>query len=242
MLKLFRNVFFVLCLAAISGCGLIDHFFLPAPEDTAQELYESANDALLAKNYSKAAKNFAKLKDSFPFSPYTVNAELSLGDAYYLNGEYTLAAEAYKEFESMHPRHEAIPYVLYQTGMSLIKSFISIDRPTTMVGEALQYLTRLRDTYPGSDHAAKAPAAIAEGRKLMAEHELYLANVFYNMDLYGPAWRRYSYIAENFADVPEAHKLAQEKALSAYSKYRKSNSEKTRESIEGTWKDWFRWL
>lgn len=242
MHKILRYTTLSLCLFTLTGCGLLDYFFLPPPEDTAQELFEGANDAMLEKDYGHAAKLFSKLKDSFPFSPYTIEAELSLGDAYFLDEEYVLAAEAYKEFEMMHPRHEAIPYVLYQIGMSDIKSFISIDRPTNMVEEAIEYLTRLKDTYPNSEYAQNAPAAILDGRRLIAEHELYMADVFWNMERYGSAWRRYSYIVENFADVPEVHKHAKEKSLAAYAKYRETNSEETRENIEGSWKDWFKWL
>ena len=36
------------------------------------------------KNYSQAAQYYTKLKDNFPFSPYTVEAEVSLGDAFFL--------------------------------------------------------------------------------------------------------------------------------------------------------------
>ncbi len=242
MPKILRHTVLVLCLFTLSGCGIIDYFFLPPPEDTAQELFEGANDAMLAKDYDQAAKYYTKLKDNFPFSPYTLEAELSLGDAYFLDEDYPMAAEAYKEFETMHPRHEAVPYVLYQIGMSDIKSFISIDRPTNMVQEAIEYLTRLQDTYPNSEYAQQAPKAIAEGRRLLAEHELYMADVFWNMERYGSAWRRYSYIVDNFADVPLVHKHAQEKALAAYARYRETNSDETREIIEGTWKDWFQWL
>ena len=110
----FRHLVLAACLLLLSGCGIIDYFFLPPPEDTAQELYDGANDAMQEKNYSQAAQYYTKLKDNFPFSPYTVEAELSLGDAFFLDGKYPEAAEAYKEFESLHPRHEAIPYVLYQ--------------------------------------------------------------------------------------------------------------------------------
>ena len=106
----FRHLVLAACLLLLSGCGIIDYFFLPPPEDTAQELYEGANDAMQEKNYSQAAQYYTKLKDNFPFSPYTVEAELSLGDAFFLDGKYPEAAEAYKEFESLHPRHEAIPY------------------------------------------------------------------------------------------------------------------------------------
>ena len=69
------------------------------------------------KNYVRAVELYNKLRDTYPFSPYTVDAELSLADAYYLDEDYEQAAETYKDFESLHPRHEAIQYVLYQTGM-----------------------------------------------------------------------------------------------------------------------------
>lgn len=240
---LFRQLFLVLCLSTmLSGCGVIDYYFLPPPEDTAQELYENANDAMRDKKYSTAAEYFTKIKDSFPFSPYAVEAELSLGDAYYLNDKYVEAAEAYKEFESLHPRHEAMPYVLYQIGMSDLKSFVSVDRPTTMVQEAIEYFKRLREQYPNSEYAAKVGDEIHACRKILAEHELYLADVYWQMDNYGPAWKRYSYVVENFPDVPEVSEHAKGKARAAYYKYLSTQSEKDRVKIEGTWKNIFNWL
>ena len=241
-MKYFRLCLISLCLVMSSGCGILDYFFLPPPEDTAQELFENANDAMREKDYVTAASYFQRIKDSFPFSPYTLEAELALGDAYYLDEDYPLAADAYKEFEMLHPGHEAIPYVLYQIGMSDMKSFISIDRPTTMIQEAIEYFTRLIDSHGSSQYAATAPAEIAKCRALLAEHELYVGDVFWNGGRYGAAWRRYSYILDEYKDVPEVYKHAEEKALSAYYRYREEQSKETREKIEGTWKNWFRWL
>jgi len=241
-MKYFRNVLVTVSILMMSGCGIIDYFFLPPPEDTAQELFENANDSMREKRYHIAAQYFQRIKDNFPFSPYTVEAELSLGDAYFMDEDYTMAVDAYKEFEMLHPGHEAIPYVLYQIGISSLKSFISVDRPTTMVEEGLEYLIRLRDSYPDSEYAARTPEPIAECRSLLAEHELYIGDVFWNGGKYGAAWRRYVYILEEFPDVPEVAKHAEEKSLSAYYRYREQQSEETREGIEGSWKDWFRWL
>lgn len=238
----FRHLVLATCLLLLSGCGIVDYFFLPPPEDTAQELYEGANDAMQEKNYAQAAQYYTKLKDNFPFSPYTVEAELSLGDALFLDEKYPEAAEAYKEFESLHPRHEAIPYVLYQVGMSDLKGFISVDRPTTSTQEALEFFGRLRETYPNSEYAQKAVEEMKNCRRLLAEHELYLGDVFWNMNNYGPAWRRYTYIVENFPDVPEVSAHAKEKALSAYYRYREQQSQQAREQIQGSWKRWFDWL
>ena len=134
--KLLRSILLAMSMLMVSGCGIIDMIYLPPAEDTAQEIFEAANDAMSEKNYVRAVELYNKLRDSYPFSPYTIDAELSLGDAYFLDEEYELATESYKDFESLHPRHEAIPYVLYQTGMSLMKQFRSVDRATTELQEA----------------------------------------------------------------------------------------------------------
>ena len=122
----------------LSGCGLIDEYFLPVSEDTVQEIYENGNDAMRAGEYAKAAQSYARIKDDYPFSPYAIEAELSLADAYFLNKKYREAAEAYRDFETLHPRHSAIPYVLYQLGMSLKNSYRSVDQASTEVAEALE--------------------------------------------------------------------------------------------------------
>lgn len=237
-----RHLILLISLTLLPGCGIIDYYFLPPPEDTAQELYENANDAMREKKYSQAAEYYTKIKDSFPFSPYAVEAELSLGDAYYLNDKYVEASEAYKEFESLHPRHEAMPYVLYQVGMSDLKSFVSVDRPTTMVQEAIEYFNRLREQYPDSEYAAKAATEILAGRKILAEHELYLGDMYWNMKKFGPAWKRYSYVADHFGDVPDVSEHAKEKAKAAYFKFQSTEGEQSRQDVEGSWRKMFDWL
>ncbi len=241
--KKFMRLFVVLLSVFwLSGCGVIDYFYLPPPEDTAQELFETANDFMAEKNYVAAAERYNKLRDTYPFSPYTIDAELSLADAYFLDGEFAESVEAYKDFEALHPRHQAVPYVLYQIGVARIKGFISIDRPTNDLQEGYEYLNRLKQGYPETEYAQKAGAHMQEIRVLMAEHELYIADVFYNMGKYGPAWQRYTYIEKNFSDVPKVIEHVKEKSLSAYLLYTEQQSEEKRQKREGSWKDWLDWL
>ena len=199
-----KSVFLPLLLVAslfLSGCGIIDRYFLPVPDDTVQEIFEAGNDAMQEKDYVAAAKYYSRIKDDYPFSPYAVEAELSLGDAYFLDKEYDRAAEAYRDFETLHPRHEAIPYVLYQLGMALQKGYISVDRPATQVEEALEYFHRLEQVYPDTEYAAKAEEQIAACRKLLAQREVYIADVYWSMSNYQAAWTRYENVVKNFPDV-----------------------------------------
>ena len=227
---------------SLSGCGIIDWIYLPPSENTAQELFEAGNDAMREKNYSSAIDYYTKLKDTFQFSPYTIEAELSLADAYFLDEEWLAAIDAYKEFESLHPRHEAIPYVLFNIGMAARNTYKSIDRPITPIEEAYSYFKRLADTYPDSEYAVQGRAMMAGCRKLMAEHELFIADFYFRMGKYGSAWMRYRNVVENFKDIPEAYAYAESRTQAAFIYSKERQAEETREKREGTWKEWFNWL
>ena len=63
---------------SLSGCGIIDYFYLPPSEDTAQELFENGNDAMAEKDYVSAVDYYTKLKDQYPSSPYTLSDNVSV--------------------------------------------------------------------------------------------------------------------------------------------------------------------
>ncbi|MGE4555271.1 MAG: outer membrane protein assembly factor BamD [Desulfovibrionaceae bacterium] len=226
----------------LSGCGLIDWFFLPPPEDTAQELYEAGQDAMHDKKYSQAAEYFTKLKDRYPFSPYTPRAELALADAYFLNEEYLLASDAYKEYEELHPAAEETPYVLYQVGVSNYRLFKSVDMPMGMVSEALEYFYRVEESYPGSKYSEASKDYVTRCRRLQADHELFIADFFWRTERYGSAWKRYQYVVDNFQDLSKVALYAQKRAEYSYYEYQKSISSVERAQIYGSWKQWFDWL
>ena len=232
----------LLLLSAASGCGIIDYYFLPPPEDTAQELYESGVTAMQEKDYDDAVEYFTKLKDRFPFSPYAPRAEIGLGDAYYMDERYPEAVEAYKEFEALHPADEEIPYVLFQIGMSSFRQFKSIDRRQDNIREGLDYFYRLEENYPGSKYAGAAKEYIVKSRRVLAEHEVYIADFFWRSERYGSAWKRYVYVVENFPDLPNIQAYAKRRAQNSYYEYQKELSQEEREQIEGSWKEWFEWL
>lgn len=229
-------------LVFLSGCGVIDYYFLTPPEDTAQELAQAGFESMEAKDYRQAITYFTKLKDRFPFSPYTTAAELALGDAYFLSEQYEAAAQTYLEFESLHPGHEAIPYVLFQIGMSYFNQFETIDRPAENLELALQYFTRVGQSYPGSAQARDVPPLIEQTRTHMAEHELYVADFYWRRGTYGPAWQRYRSVAQNFSDIPEIAEYAQRQADFAYYRHQKEQSRQEREEREGSWKRFLEWL
>ena len=230
------------CSLFLSGCAFIDEFFLPAPQDTVQEVFEAGNEAMREKNYRQASVYFTRIKEEHPFSSYAIRAELALADAHFLDEEYWLAAESYRDFETLHPRNEAIPYVLYQLGMSLKKTYTSIDRSATEVKEAIEYFNRLQQEYPDTEYGRKAPEQIAECRKTLAQREIFIGNVFWGMKNYQAAYTRFQHVVQTYPDATEEAEYARTKGEAAYLKFRQNDAQNTREKQEGSWKDWFRWL
>lgn len=242
-MRMSRVLIPLLVLWLMSGCALIDSYFLAPAEDTAQELFEAGMDAMNEKEYDDAQEYFSKLKDRFPFSPFALKAELALGDAYYLDEKYLMALDAYKEFEALHPSNEEIPYVLYQIGNSNYHLFQSIDRRQENIKEGLEYFYRLVETYPNSEYAAPAEELIKKSRRILAEHEVYVADFFWRTGKYGPAWHRYQYVVENFSDIPDLRNYARKRAEYSYFEYQKTLSEEERLKIQDSWKLWLRkWL
>jgi outer membrane protein assembly factor BamD len=229
-------------LFSLSGCGYIDYFLLPPPEDTAQELYEAGAEAMQEKDYMEAAERFQQLKDRYPFSPFAARAEIGLGDAYFLAEQYVAASDAYIEFEALHPRHEMIQYVLFQIGMANYNSATAIDKPMDRIHTAIEYFRRVVDEYPGTEYATKAEEHIVLCRRKLAEHEVFVADFYWNLERFGAAWERYRHVIENYADLPDVAAYAEARSKVAYLRHQQAASEEEREREQGSWKQWFKWL
>lgn len=225
-----------------SGCGVVDYYFLTPPEDTARELVEAGNEAMQSKEYGTAIEYYTKLKDRYPFSPFTPEAELKLGDAYFLDEQYRAASESYKEFEALHPRHEAIPYVLFQIGVSGYKQFDTIDLPQHSISEALDYFRRLAETYPGTPYASEAEEYILKCRRHQAEYEIFVADFYWRTERYEAAWHRYTYVAKEFSEIQDVQNYAQARGRIAYLKHQEAASIRSMEEESGSWKEYFDWL
>jgi outer membrane protein assembly factor BamD len=236
-----RN-YLILFLIAIflNGCGVIDYYFLTPPEDTAQELFENARGFMQDKEYGEAIDSLTKLNDRYPFSPYATDARLMLGDAYALDLQFLEAVDAYEEFLNMHPRHEAIDYVLFQIGVNKYSFHHSIDLPHTQLGEAVESFRRLVSGYPQSVYREQALEYIVKCRKLMAEHEMFVADFYFKSGSYRAAWTRYRYIIDTFPELDEFVQLVESKAKVAYYYAQKEDNDTKRHP--STFKQYFDWL
>ncbi len=196
-----------------SGCAAINEAWLALTgaeeEYTAQELAWTAMDFYESGDYTRSIEKFEKLKDWFPFSRYAILAELKIGDAHYKLQQYEEAVFAYEEFEKLHPRNEAIPYVIYQIGRCYFDQIDTIDRDQIPARKALETFQRLMKQFPKDQYARAAENHINKCYKSLAGHEFIVGVFYYKSKHYQAACHRFMAVISNFPDVGYHQKALQ---------------------------------
>ena len=196
-LSLFLLFIAMSSLLALSACA----WFETKAEKSAEMLAGEGMEAFEKEKYRKAIESFEQLRDWYPFSKYAILAELKIADSYYHLNEYEEAVFAYEEFENLHPRNDAIPYVIYQIGQCYFEQIDTVDRDQSVTRKALETFGRLATQFPGDTYSKTAETRIRECKKVLAEHEFYVGVFYYRTKHYKAALTRFERVISNYPDM-----------------------------------------
>jgi len=200
----FKLLLTVALLTFTCGCSTIKGWFgKKRPDAPPDVMAEQGIKHLKKKNYEDAIDTFEKVRDRYPYSEQALLAQIKLADAYFYKKKYDEALQAYKDFEKLHPTNKAVPYCVYRQGMCYYRQRSTIDRDQTYTTKALNEFRRLKKKYPQSGHIAKADKYIAQCRKDLGEHEIYIANFYYKTKRYQAALERYLYFVQEYPELPK---------------------------------------
>jgi len=186
----------------LSGCSLFEES--SQMNKSAQQLAAEGAAAFMNKDYNDAVKAYTDLKDWYPFSKYAILAELKTADAHFHLEEYDEAIVAYEGFEKMHPRNEAVPYVINQIGMCWFKQIDTVDRDSSPAENAMAQFHRLLNQFPDNELAEEAAIHIEACINNIAGHELYVADYYYKTEEYQAALKRYQHIVEFYSGTEQS--------------------------------------
>jgi outer membrane protein assembly factor BamD len=200
-----KSVLFVpIIFALLLGCAGKE---VKTIEGDPETLYQQGLTRFNKRDYPEALKKFEQVKSGFPDSPpYTVWAELKVGDCHFLRKEYVEAIAAYEEFKKIHPTHEEMPYVQFQIGMAYFNQMLTRDRDQTFTKKALSSFEYLVANYPPSLFTEKAKEKIEICKKRLADHEFYVANYYYKTGNFQAASLRFQNLLQTFPKMPEEDK------------------------------------
>jgi len=184
----------------VTGCSLLG-FGGKKREKSPEELMTEGISEFGDGDYSKSIELFQTLKDRYPYSKLAVQAELKLADSLYKKELFEEALDAYKEFERLHPKNKAIPYVIYQEGMCHFLTMNRTDLDQTSAKKALKEFERLRRAFPDEPFSLMAQKRIRKCLKNLAEYEFYVGHFYYRSGHYVAALKRFEYLINQYPDL-----------------------------------------
>src|SRR5262249_20493292 len=157
---------------------------------SAQQNYEKGMKLLENEEWQDASKYFGFIKARFPYSKYAVLSELRLADAAFGLELYPEAIDQYKLFIKFHPTHEMVEngYAAYKIGEGYYHVmpddwFLvppAYEKDLSPAYDAARELQNVLKSYPKSPFVPKAQDLYAKVAHLLASHEWYAAEFYWN--------------------------------------------------------------
>jgi outer membrane protein assembly factor BamD len=204
-------LFFPLVLS--TGCASVSSFFSgnddPLYSTEGDENFKKGVEALEGKNYIEAAKYFEYTRTKFPFLEVAKEAELRLADTSWEQEKYVEARDRYQNFARLHPTHPKVDYAAFRGAQTHFRDIPSdffllppaIEKDQVELKGALIALNEFARLYPKSGHLEAAKQIIADVRRRLARHELYVADFYHRREKWPAVVNRLSIVQKNFSGV-----------------------------------------
>jgi outer membrane protein assembly factor BamD len=165
---------------------------------------QKANQAMKEKMYDLAIENYQKLLEEYPFSDFSEEAQLKIGEAQYENKQYAEAIASFQDFQRMHPTNPNLALTEYYTALSYMDQMGKKDRDQRAADNAQAHFNILLARYPDSSYAAEAKKRLKECREVLAGHELGIAKFYLIWTNPIGAEARLRRLLENYPDTDAA--------------------------------------
>jgi outer membrane protein assembly factor BamD len=169
-------------------------------------LYVEGVDLMKQKKYDRAINVFAKLRETYPFDPMAMVAQVKQADAYFAKKDYQLAANTYEDFVNNYPEDESAPYAMKRVAESYEKDLPTIDRDQAIIYKAIERYTYLKNRYPTSPYAKDADVHLRSLHERLAAREFYVGEFYYKAGDYNASIMRLEYLLKKYPDAKDKEK------------------------------------
>jgi outer membrane protein assembly factor BamD len=203
---------------AVSSCGRFPEVKDETASWSADRLYQTAHEAMLQGNYSRATKLFDQLEARYPYGRYAQQAILESAFANWRANEQAAAIAAADRFIRTYPNHPNVDYAYYLKGLvhfredqGLIGYVYELDlseRDPREMRSSFAAFKELTSKFPDSQYYQDSIARMRYLNNAMASYEVKVASYYYKRGAYIAAANRAQGSLVNFPQTP-----ANEKAL-----------------------------
>lgn len=160
--------------------------------ENAEQAFAKCVQLSTKKKFQESIDCLEIFKTRFPNTDYALQAELKVGDAYFLKKEYLLAAETYQFFTKLHPDSDKLDYAFYRIGMSYLKATSpKIDRDQEHLPKAIDSFAIVLSQFPSSTYYKQAKFYHDQARRMVAKRVMYIGDFYYQWGEYRAAAPRY---------------------------------------------------
>jgi len=216
--RVWRALFVALVVVALGGCGLFPEVKDETASWSADRLYQTAHEAMLQGNYTRATKLFDQLEARFPYGRYAQQAILESAFANWRANEQAAAIAACDRFIRTYPNHPNVDYAYYLKGLvhfredqGLIGYVYELDlseRDPKEMRSSFAAFKELTAKFPDSQYYQDSIARMRYLNNAMATYEVNVASYYYRRGAYIASANRAQQSLIDFPQTP-----ANEKAL-----------------------------
>ena len=203
---------------AVAGCGLFPEVKEETADWSADRLYQTAHEAMVQGNYTRATKLFEQLESRFPYGRYAQQAILESAYANWRANETAAAIAGADRFIRTYPNHPNVDYAFYLKGLVHFREDQGIlgyvyeldlaERDPKEMRASFAAFKELTQRFPESQYYQDSVARMRYLTNAMGTYEVNVANYYYRRGAYVAAANRAQGALVNFPETP-----ANEKAL-----------------------------
>ncbi len=188
----------IIALVMLSSCASKEDHRYTNPKDDLNRAKAMVADS----GYKDADLFLSRFNIKYPYSHYTIEAELLRAYVNYLDEEYDMADLLCTQFIKRHPRYEHIDYAKYLLAMSHYKHADSAIKEQSSTHKAIEAFIHLIDEHPDSPYTKDAKRYLQTLINMLAEHELVVGKYEYDHYHYLAAANRFQVIVKKYQTTP----------------------------------------
>ncbi len=209
-----RKFLFILILPALflSACGS-DKKDKEEKTLAPEQYYNRGMDEMQGRKYKDAIKDFEKIEQNYPYSPWATKGKIMSAYTNYKAGEYDDAANMLETYIKLHPGNQDIAYAYYLRALCYYERIADVQRDQEITQEALVNLKETIRRFPDSEYGRDAKIKLDLVIDHLAGKEMEIGRYYLKRKIYIAAINRFRTVVDKFdttSHVPEAlHRLVE---------------------------------
>lgn len=195
----------------VGGCSTTNEAKKAEENWDAEKLYQESHLALQRGDAAGAVRHLETLQVRFPLADYAKQAQLDIIVAYYQREEYDYAITSADQFIQLNPQSPHAAYAWYMKGRcelartrGLLDKYFPRDMSTTdqrLINTARSYFDQVSTRYPDSPWAEASRQESARLLEELAQHELFVAQFYFERGAYVGAINRIKTLLSSYPDT-----------------------------------------